>query len=127
MAKALVTLLSLVFTACTTLQPLPDAQPATLRQAVAVGDKVEIDRVDGTHLTLTVEEITDDYLIGKDAQYRHRVALPSVRTIAVRTMTTRDKVWTAVGVAAGVGAIIAIASGGGSSGGGGSGDPGGGY
>jgi hypothetical protein len=106
---------------CTTLQPLPDAQPATIRQAIEPGDRVELDRTDGTRLALKVEQVTETELIGVADGKRHTVPLADVRGVSTRVMTTSDKVWTGVGVAAVVGAIIAAASGGGGDGGGGGG------
>lgn len=106
---------------CTTLQPLPDAQPATIRQAVEAGDRVELEKTDGTRLALKVEQVTETGLIGVAGGKRHTVPFTEVRSINTRVMTTSDKVWTGVGVAAAVGAIIAAASGGGGDGGGGGG------
>lgn len=106
---------------CTTLQPLPDAQPATIRQAVEAGDRVELERTDGTRLALKVEQVTETGLIGVAGGQRHTVPFAEVRSVNTRVMTTSDKVWTGVGVAAVVGAIIAAASGGGGDGGGGGG------
>lgn len=104
---------------CTTLQPLPDAQPATIRQAVEAGDRVELEKTDGTRLALKVEQVTETGLIGVAGGKRYTVPFTEVRSINTRVMTTSDKVWTGVGVAAAVGAIIAAASGGGGDGGGG--------
>jgi len=124
MARILVTVLTLLaFTGCTTLQPLADAQPATIRQAIQPGDRVEIERVDGTRLKLTVESVTDDTLHGTAGKKRYQEPLASIRTIGVRSMTTGDKVWTGVAVAAALGVAIAVA-GGGSGGGGDRGGPG---
>jgi len=124
MARILVTVLTLLaFTGCTTLQPLADAQPTTIRQAIQPGDNVEIERVDGTRLKLTVESVTDEMLQGTDDDKRYELPLASIRTIGVRSMTTSDKVWTGVGVAAALGVAIAVA-GGGSGGGGDRGGPG---
>lgn len=107
---------------CSTLQPLPDTQAATIRAAVEPGDRVELEKADGSRLALKVERITDTELVGVADGKRHTVPLAEIRRLDTRVMTTRDKIWTGVGVAAVVGAIIAAA---GSSGGGG--DGGGGY
>lgn len=109
--------------ACTTLQPLPDTQPATVRQAVEPGDRVELELADGTRQTLTVDSVTDTELVGKAGGKRHTVPLASIRSVGVREMTTQDKVWTGIGVVAVIGAIAAAAGGGG----GGDGGSGGGY
>lgn len=123
MTRTLVLALTLLpFTAgCTTLQPLPDAQPATIRQAVEPGDRVELEKADGTRLSLKVEQVTETELVGVADGKRHTVALADVRSVNTRVMTTSDKVWTGVGVAVVVGAIIAAAGGGGSGGGDGGG------
>lgn len=123
MTRTLVLVLTLLPFAggCTTLQPLPDAQPTTIRQAVEVGDRVELETTDGTRLALKVEQVTETGLIGVAGGKRHTVPFAEVRSIDTRVMTTSDKVWTGVGVVAVVGAIIAAASGGGGDGGGGGG------
>lgn len=117
----LVTLLPLA--ACTTLQPLPDAQPATIRQAVQPGERVELELADGTRQSLTVDSVGDTELVGHTGGKSHTVPLASIRSVAVRAMTTQDKVWTGLGVVAVIGAIAAIAGGGG----GGDGGSGSGY
>ena len=121
MARTLIALLTLVaFTGCTTLQPLADAQPARIREAVQPGDRVELTLADGTTHDLTVESITDDTLVGKDSKRRHTIPLASIKTLGVRSMTTSDKWWTA-GIVAGAIAVVAIAAGSSGGGGGGSG------
>jgi hypothetical protein len=107
--------------ACTTLQPLADAQPATIRQAVESGDRVELELADGTRQTLTVDSVSDTEIVGRTGGKRRAVPLASIRSVAVREMTTQDKVWTGLGVVAVIGAIAAVAGGGGGGGDGGSG------
>ena len=107
--------------ACTTLQPLPDAQPATIRQVVEPGDRVELQLTDGTAQSLTVDSVSDTELVGHTGGKRHTVPLASIKSISVREMTTQDKIWTGVGVAAVIGAIAAVAGSGGGGGDGGSG------
>ena len=104
--------------ACTTFRPLPDAQPATLRQAVEPGARVELELADGTRQRLTVDSVSETELVGRDEGKRHAVPLASIRSIAIREMTTQDKIWTGLSVAAVIGAIAVVAS---DSGGGGSG------
>ena len=82
---------------CTTLQPLPDAQPATIRQAIEPGDRVELEKADGTRLSLKVEQVTETELVGVADGKRHTVPLAEVRRVNTRVMTTSDKVWTGVG------------------------------
>ena len=119
MARSLIALVTLVaFTGCTTLQPLADTQPATLRAALEPGDRVELDLADGRHLEVHVESISDDALVAKDSTTRHTIPLASIRTASVRRMTTQDKVWTAVIVVGAIGAVAAAAGGGGGGGGG---------
>lgn len=118
MARTLIALLTLAaFTACSTLQPLADTQPARIREAVQPGDRVELVLADGTKHELTIESVTDDALVGKDSSRRHTIPLSSVETLAVRRMTTSDKWWTA-GIVVGAIAVVAAAAGGGGSGGG---------
>jgi len=107
--------------ACTTLQPLADAQPATIRQAVEPGDRVELEFADGSRQALTVDSISETELVGHAGSKRHTVPLASIRSIGVRGMTTQDKVWTGVGIAAAVGVIAVLVSDGGGGGGGGGG------
>jgi hypothetical protein len=118
MTRTLVTLLAVAgLFGCTTLQPLPDAQPATLQQSVKPGDRVEIERLDGTRLTLKVEKVGADTLTGVHDGKRLDVPIADIRTIGTRAMTTQSKIWTAVGVIGAIGAAIAISDGGGSGGG----------
>lgn len=121
MKTALASLTLLALSACTTLQPLPDASPATIRQAVQPGDRIEIERTDGSRQTLRFEAITDEAVQGTDGGQRLSIPLSSIRAIGTRSMTTSDKVWTGVAVAAAVGAAIALAGGGGDDGGSGGG------
>lgn len=121
----LIALTLLTFTACTTLQPLADTQPTTIRQAVQPGDRVAIEKTDGTRLTLKVEEVGDDFLRGTDNAARHTVPFADIRSVGTHVMTARDKTWTAVGIGAVVIAVIAVAAGGGGGDGGGSGGGGG--
>lgn len=107
--------------ACTTLRPLADTQPATIHQAVQPGDRVELEKADGSRLALKVERVTDTELVGVAGGRRHTVPLAEIRRLDTRVMTTSDKVWTGVGVAVVVGAIVAAASSGGDGGGGGGG------
>jgi hypothetical protein len=100
---------------CTTLQPLSDARPATIQQSVKAGDSVEIERLDGTRQVLKVESVGADTITGTHDGARYQVPLAEIRTIGTRTMSTKSKIWTAVGIAAALGAAIA-ASGGGDSG-----------
>lgn len=122
----LIALTLLSFTACTTLQPLADTQPATIRQAVKAGDRVAIEKTDGTRLTLKVEEVGDDFLRGADNAARHTVRFSDIRAVETHVMTASDKTWTAVGIGVAVIAVIAVAAGG-SGGDGGGGGGGGGY
>lgn len=117
MIKSLVTLFALLcMVGCTTLQPLPDTQPATIREAVKPGDRVEIERMDGTRQTLKVEKVEADSLTGVQDGKRVEVALADIRTIGTRTMTTQSKIWTTVGILGALGAAIAAGGGGGGGG-----------
>jgi len=119
MGKILFTVFTLsCFTACTTLQPLPDAQATTIQQQVKAGDKVELERMDGTRQVLKVESVSADTIVGTHHGKRLEVPLGDIRTIGTRTMTGSDKLWTTVGVVAAIGAAVALASGGGGGGGG---------
>ena len=113
----LLTVISLL--GCTTLQPLADAQPATIQQSVKVGDTVEIERTDGTHQTLKVDAVRGNALAGTHAGKRYQVPLGEIRSIGTREMSSSAKTWTIVGIIAAVGALIAGAGGGSSGGGGG--------
>lgn len=120
MGRILLTVLALFgFTACTTLQPLADTQPATIQQQVQAGDTVELERMDGTRQVLKVESVSADTLTGVRNKQRYQVPLGDIKSLSTRTMTTSDKIWTAAGVVAVIGAIVAAA--GGVSGGGGDG------
>ena len=117
MARIVVTLLTLLcFAGCTTFQPLPDVQPATIQQQVTPGTRVELERVDGTRLALNVESVSADKLVGVGDGKRYEIPLASIRSIGTRSMTTQAKIWTIVGVVAAVAAVAAGSSGGGGSG-----------
>lgn len=107
--------------ACTTLQPLADVQAATIRQAVQPGDSVELARTDGSQLALKVEQVTETELVGVGGGKRYTVPLADIRSLGVRSMTTQDKIWTAVAIVGAVGVAVAAAGGGSGSGGGGDG------
>lgn len=118
MTRILVTSLAAVcLIGCTTLQPLPDTRPATLQGSIDPGDRVEIERMDGTRQTLKVEKIGPDTLTGVHDGKRIEVPLADIRTIGTRTMTTQAKVWTTVGIIGAIGAAIAAGGGGGGGGG----------
>jgi hypothetical protein len=121
--RILVTVLTVVcLVGCTTLQPLPDTQPATIRESVKPGDRVELERMDGTRQSFKVESVGADALTGTHDGKRYTVAFADIRSIGERAMTTRAKVWTTVGVLGAAAAAIAIAGGGGDSLGGGDDD-----
>jgi hypothetical protein len=103
---------------CTTLQPLADTRPATIRESIEPGDRVEIERLDGTRQTLKIETVGPDTLTGVHDGKRVAVPFADIRTIGTRTMTTQSKIWTTVGIIGAIGAAIAA---GGSGGGGGDG------
>lgn len=114
MTRILVTsLAAAALIGCTTLQPLPDARPATLQESVKRGDRVEIERMDGTRQTLRVETIGADTLTGTQDGKRLEVPLADIRSIGTREMTSRAKLWTTVGIIGAIGAAIAIGGGGG--------------
>lgn len=120
MLRTLLTVFTLASLAgCTTLQPLSDAQPATIRESVQPGDRVEIERLDGTRQTLKVEAIGTDSLTGTHGGKSYQIPLADIRSIGVHAMTSQSKIWTTVGIIGAIGAAIAIAGGGGSGDGGG--------
>jgi len=113
-----VTLFTLLcFTACTTLQPLPDTQPATIQQQATPGTKVEIERMDGTHVALKVESVSADTLIGTGDGKRYEIPLANIKSVSTESMTSEAKIWTTVGILAAVVAVIAGSAGGSGSGG----------
>jgi hypothetical protein len=114
----LIALTLLCFTGCTTLQPLADLQPATIRQAVQPGDRVDIEKTDGTRLTLKVDEVGDDFLRGTDHAARRTIPFSEIRGVSTRVMTASDKVWTGVSVGAAVVVIGVLIAGAGDGGGG---------
>lgn len=117
MIKSLITLFALLcMVGCTVLQPLPDAQPATIRESVKPGDRVEIERMDGTRQALKVEKVGAESLTGVQDGKRVEVPIADIRTIGTRTMTTQSKVWTTVGILGALGAAIAAGGGGGGGG-----------
>jgi hypothetical protein len=103
---------------CTTLQPLPDTRAATLQEAIEPGDRVEIERLDGSRQTVKVEKVGADTLTGLHDGKRVEVPLADIRTIGTREMTSQGRLWTTVGIIGAIGAAIAIGGGGGSGGGG---------
>ncbi len=120
MSRILVTLFTLLcFTACTTLQPLPDAQPATLQQSVHAGDTVELELDNGVRHVLKVESVGSDALQGTAGGKRYRIPFDRIRSIATRATASSTPVWVVVGVLAVVGAIIAASGSDGGGGGGG--------
>jgi hypothetical protein len=116
MGRILVTMLTLLsFTACTTLQALPDAR------SVQAGDTVELELNDGTRHVLEVKSVDGQALSGIEKGVRQRIALADIRSLSRREMTTSSKVWIGIGIAAVLAAVIA------GSGDGGGGGSGGGY
>ncbi|MGH2668643.1 MAG: hypothetical protein ACRDH5_05910, partial [bacterium] len=91
----LFTLFTLVcFTGCTTLQPLPDAQPATIQQSVRPGSIVEIERVDGTRTVLKVESVGAEAIEGTESGQRLRIPLGEIRSIGTQTVAKSATLWT---------------------------------
>jgi len=120
MGRNLLTLFTLLcFTACTTLQPLPDAQPATIQQSVHAGDTVEVELDNGVRHVLKVESVGADALEGMAGGKRYRIPFDRVRSIGTRTQASGTNVWIVVGVLVVVGAVIAASGDGGGGGGGG--------
>lgn len=119
MTRILLTSLAIAgLISCTTLQPIADTRPATIQQQVEAGDTVELERMDGTKLVLKVESVSADTLTGTHDSKRYQVPLSDIRNIGMRAMTTQAKIWTAVGIVAVVGAVIAAGAGDNSEGGG---------
>ena len=119
MTRILVTFLAVAgLIGCTTLQPLPDAQPATLQESIEPGDRVEIERLDGSRQVLKVEKVGADRLTGVNDGKRYEIAFADIRSVGTRSMTPQSRLWTTVGILGAIGAAIAIGGGGGSGGGG---------
>ena len=109
MTRILITLGTLLcFTACTTLQPLPDAT------SLQPGETVRIERSDGTQLTLKLESVSAETLQGVHGSKRYSVPVSDIRSIGKETIQ-QGRTWTAVAIAVAVGVGIALAGGGGGS------------
>lgn len=96
-------------TACTIMQPLSTTGDQTLSSQIAVGDKVEITRTDGTALTFKVGNVSELGISGGG----EFVAYSDIRHASIRQV----RMGPTVGIIAGIVAIALLA--GGSGGGGG--------
>jgi len=98
----------LCFTGCTTLQPLADFSPSTLRQEVEVGDRVQLVTLEGVAYDLTVTRVDADALHGHgDTGKQYKVMFEAIRTIRVEKLSGW-KVATGFGVTVAALAVLAM-------------------
>lgn len=87
--RSLVTGLTLVsFTACTTMQRVPDFSPSTIHSQVAVGDRVEIVASNSITYDLVVQELGDTYLVGQASSgKRYKIQFEAIRELRTQQVS----------------------------------------
>jgi hypothetical protein len=79
---AVVAVTLLCFTACTSMQPIEDITPATIRQQVQVDDEVHIVLRSGAVYDLVVTKVEEDSLVGEADSGKHwRIKYDAIRSI----------------------------------------------
>ena len=106
--NTVVALTVLSFTGCTTLRPIEDFSPSTIRQQVEPGDEVRIVALTGEIYELTVTKVESDALVGRtDAGKSYRVHYEAIQYIEVERV---DGWMTAGGVLGGAVVVLYIAA-----------------
>jgi len=96
--NTVVALTVLSFTGCTTLRPIEDFSPSTIRQQVEPGDEVRIVALTGEIYELTVTKVESDALVGRtDAGKSYRVHYEAIQYIEVE----KSDAWKTAGSALG--------------------------
>ena len=104
--NAVLALVLLSFTACTTLQPIQDFSPSRIRQQVEVGDEVRIVTLTGATYQFEVTSVEADALQGTaDSGKQYKVMFEAIKVIDVEKVSG----WkTATGVGATVSTLAVI-------------------
>lgn len=120
MARTLVTLVTLfAFTACTTMQAVPDLSAGNLQRSIQPGDTVRVETADGLARTLQVGEVTASTLRGTVDGQPADVPIASIRSLEKAGGVHGG--WIAAGVLAALAVIAVVVSGNDDDGGGGGG------
>ena len=86
--NAVLVLTLLSFTACTSMRPIEDVQPAVIHQEVEAGDWVEIVATNGKTYDLEVTKVEADALYGEaDSGKRYKIPLESIKSIRVEKVS----------------------------------------
>jgi hypothetical protein len=86
--NAVVVLIVVSFTACTTMRPLEDLHPAKIQEEIEIGDLVEILATNGTTYELEVTKLDDKALYGDaDSGKRYKVPFGAIKTIQVEKVS----------------------------------------
>lgn len=102
--NTVVALTVLSFTACTTMRPIEDFSPSSIRQQVEPGDEVHIVTVTDAIYDLTVTKVEADALVGAtDAGKSYRVHYEAIKYIEAE----KTDAWKTAGTALG-GTIVLL-------------------
>lgn len=100
---AIVTLMLLSFTACTTMRPIEDFSPAKVPRYVQVGEDVHVVLASGAVYDLVVTKVEADSLVGKAESGKHwRIKYDAIQSIEAEE---RDALKS---VAAGIGGTVVV-------------------
>lgn len=100
---AIVGIMLISFTACTTLQPLQDFTPSKIREQVHVGDRVSIVWRSGARYDIKVTAVDADALHGvTDAGKAYKFLFEGIRSIEVE----KRRGWQ---IGTGIGAAVTVA------------------
>jgi hypothetical protein len=94
------------FAGCTTLQPIEEFSPSTIREEVAVGDRVSIVATNGVTYEFEVTAVEADALRGVSRSGKHyKVMFEAIRTIRAEQVHAGH---TAGSIGATIGVIAAV-------------------
>ena len=99
--RAVVALVIVATTACTTMRPIEAFSPATAQQHLRVGDEVHIVLAGGAAYDLIVTKVEADSLVGKAESGKHwRIKYDAIRSIEAEEPDAFKSVASGIGGAA---------------------------
>lgn len=96
--------------ACTTTLTLHQPSPSTIRESLAIGDRVQITTANKLSFDLRVSALSDDGIVGTDAAdgLARTIPFDQIVSLSHRQVDRADTAWLVGGIVLTLGALAAI-------------------